>query len=275
MTVATRIDSLMASLQGLRQAVAAERDTGFEVALNTALDEAAAAVQSMKEGPRSLPTTVASFEQHEDSMKIHRNTDGSASILFSGGGIHTVTPSLGVDPVEAFKTAYGDRISGVTSSGKSAIELAAQQRAVRVADELATVSSTLSNQAKYGNGAATGFDPVHVRGYLESMAGQLAAAETSSDRYVTNAASQGASYLQRYLAPEQVAEMSQRQLLAANELMTQGGGVKTRNYLSPEDLDFIINKANDFPGAVWSPVGQAISLGAGSGEAAKYAAAQV
>jgi len=229
----------------------------------------------------SIPRPVAMMRDggvarmQDGGLVIQRNADGSASILFPGGGISTVRPTPGIDPVQALQQTYGDRISSVTSSGRTASELAAQQREVRAADELATVAATLANQPKYGGGAATGFDPTQVSGYLGSMAGQLAAPETSADRYVTEAASQGANYLSRYLPPEQVAGMTQRQLLAANELMTQGGGVKESNYLSNEDLDFILNKANDFQGAVWSPVGQAISLGAGSGEASRYSGPQV
>ncbi|MEY3047745.1 MAG: hypothetical protein RL424_1067, partial [Pseudomonadota bacterium] len=40
MTIVARIDGLIANLQGLRQAVEAERGAGFEAVLNAALDEA-------------------------------------------------------------------------------------------------------------------------------------------------------------------------------------------------------------------------------------------
>jgi len=229
----------------------------------------------------SIPRPVARMREggvaymQAGGLVVQKNADGTASILFPGGGIHTVRPTQGVDPVQALQSAYGNRISSITSSGKTAGELAAQQREVRAADELATVSATLANQPKYAGGAATGYDPSQVSRYLGSMAGQAAVPDTPADRYVADAAAQGASYLSRYLAPDQIVGMSQRQLLAANELMTQGGGVKENNYLSNEDLDFILNKANDFQGAVWSPVGQAISLGAGSGEAARYVGPQV
>jgi hypothetical protein len=270
MTIMTRIDGLIANLQGLRQAVEAERGAGFEAVLTAALDEADAVVGEVRGGSLSLPNAMTQAVQQTDALEVYRNTDGTASVLFPGGGIHTVSAAESVDLVKLLHNVYGNRISGVTSSGKSSIELADQQRAVRAADELATVTATLANRPKYAGGADTGFDPNHVSGYLGSMAGRLAVPDTSAERYVADAASQGAAYLSRYLASEQVAEMTQRQLLAASELMTQGGGVKESNYLSPEDLDFILNKANDFQGAVWSPVGQAISLGAGSGEAALY-----
>jgi hypothetical protein len=270
MTVVARIDSLIANLQGLKQAVSAERGTGFEVALNAALVEADAVVGHVKEGSLSPPIAMSNVAQQSDAVEVYRNTDGTASVLFPGGGIHTVSAAESVDLVQLLHNVYGSRISGVTFSGKSSVELAAQQRALRAADELATVSATLANKPKYIGGAATGFDPSHVSGYLGSMAGWAAVPDMPADLYVADAAAQGASYLSRYLAPDQISEMTQRQLLAANELMTQGGGVKEYNYLSNEDLEFILNKANDFQGAVWSPVGQAISLGAGSGEAALH-----
>jgi len=224
----------------------------------------------------SIPRPVAMMRDggvarmQDGGLAIQRNADGSASILFPGGGIHTVSPTQGVDPVQALQQAYGSRISGVTSSGQSASELAAQQREVRAADELATVSATLANQPKYGGDAGSGFNLSQVERYLSSGAGRAANPNISAEKYVSDAASRGSDYLLRYLPPEQVAGMTQRQLLAADELMTQGGGVKPSNYLSQEDLDFILNKANDYQGAVWSPLGQAISLGAGSGEASMY-----
>lgn len=290
MDVAASVDRLISSLQTFKSAipslergeVASEFDALFADAsakldrlasgsdLGAALDEASAIADGVGRSSSPLPAMMTSVRQPEQALAILRNTDGTASVLFPGGGIHTVSSAQGLDPVTALQSAYGDRISRVTSSGKSAVELAAQQRQVRVTDELATISATLANKPKYAGGAATGFDPIHIKGYLGSLAGQLANADVPADKYVSDAASQGAVYLSRYLAPEQVAEMTQRQLLAASELMTQGGGVKESNYLSAEDLDFILNKANDFQGAVWSPVGQAISLGAGSGEAARY-----
>jgi hypothetical protein len=60
MTVVARIDSLIANLQGLKQAVAAERGTGFEVALNAALDEADAVVGGMTAAPAPAPIAMTS-----------------------------------------------------------------------------------------------------------------------------------------------------------------------------------------------------------------------
>ena len=290
MNVAASVDRLISSLQTFKSAipslergeVASEFNALFADAsakldrlasgsdLGAALNEGSAIVEGVSRSSSPLPTMMTPFGLQENALQIYKNTDETASILFPGGGIHTVSSTGGRDPVAALQDAYADRVVGVISSGKSSIELAAQQRQVRVTDELATISATLANKPKYAGGAATGFDPIHIKGYLGSLAEQLANTDVPADQYVSKAASQGAVYLSRYLAPERVAEMSQRQLLAANELMTQGGGVKESNYLSVEDLDFILNKANDFQGAVWSPVGQAISLGAGSGEAARY-----
>ena len=290
MNVAASVDRLISSLQTFKSAipslergeVASEFNALFADAsakldrlasgseLGAVLDEGPAIVEGVSKSSSPLPTMMPTVMQPEQALSILRNTDGTASILFPGGGIHSVSSTDGRDPVAALQDAYADRVAGVISSGKSSIELAAQQRQVRVTDELATITATLANKPKYAGGAATGFDPIHIKGYLGSLAGQFAHTDVPADQYVAKAASQGAAYLSRYLAPEQVAEMTQRQLLAANELMTQGGGVKESNYLSAEDLDFILNKANDFQGAVWSPVGQAISLGAGSGEAARY-----
>jgi len=60
MTVVARIDSLIANLQGLKQAVAAERGTGFEVALNAALDEADAVVGTLTAAPGPTPVAMTS-----------------------------------------------------------------------------------------------------------------------------------------------------------------------------------------------------------------------
>lgn len=62
MTIVARIDGLIANLQGLRQAVEAERGAGFETVLNAALDEADAVVGALPSAPGVSPVAMAIAE---------------------------------------------------------------------------------------------------------------------------------------------------------------------------------------------------------------------
>ena len=62
MTIVARIDGLIANLQGLRQAVEAERGAGFEAVLNAALDEADAVVGTLPSAPGVSPVAMAMAE---------------------------------------------------------------------------------------------------------------------------------------------------------------------------------------------------------------------
>jgi hypothetical protein len=62
MTIVARIDGLIANLQGLRQAVEAERGAGFEAVLNAALDEADEVVGALPSAPGVSPVAMAMAE---------------------------------------------------------------------------------------------------------------------------------------------------------------------------------------------------------------------
>jgi hypothetical protein len=72
----------------------------------------------------------------------------------------------------------------------------------------------------------------------------------------------GRETLSKYLPPAEVNSMTDKQILAANELYYQGGGSATRkdNGLTKADIDWIRTKANDYNGAVNSPNKQAVTV---------------
>lgn len=211
-----------------------------------------------------------------NGLVIERNTDGTATINFPGGGIQTVSPTGGVDPVQALQQAYGSRISGVVSSNKTAGEQSQIAAGVRKAIDDATIRATVNETPviKSDEAANTGYSTADIQAYLNSNAnlaggdgtkyvnGQLV--PLSVDEYVQKLEDRGKTVLSQYLPAEEIANMSTKQLLAAEELWGQGGGAKEMNSLSVEDIDWIRNKANSFGGAVTSPNQQAISLGAGT-----------
>jgi len=199
---------------------------------------------------------------------IQKNTDGTVSILHSGGGIQTTS---GSNALQAMQAAYPG--ATVVDSGTTSGALASAQQAVRDARRAEVIAQTAAGQT-YGD-ADLGYDPNNVSAYISSDAakarfnpfGDEDSAQLSD--WYDSAINMGESALSRYLSPEEVAGMTDKQKLAAGELFTQGGGAKEYNYLSAEDIDFIQNKANEWGGAVADPTRQAISFGAGSGEYGK------
>lgn len=211
-----------------------------------------------------------------NGLVIEQNKDGTATINFPGGGQHTVSPTAGVDPVQALQQAYGSRVSNVVSSNKTAGEQSQIAANVRKAIENATVSATVNEKPviQSSEAANTGYSTADIQAYLNSEANKAGGDGTkyvngqlvplSVDEYVQKLQDRGKDVLSQYLSADEIAGMTSKQLLAAQELFFQGGGVKQSNSLSVEDLDWIKNKANTFGGAVASPNRQAISLGAGT-----------
>ena len=211
-----------------------------------------------------------------NGLVIEQNKDGTATINFPGGGQHTVSPTAGVDPVQALQQAYGSRVSNVVSSNKTAGEQSQTASSIRKTIQDATVSATVNEKPviQSSEAASTGYSTADIQAYLNSEANKAGGDGTkyvngqlvplSVDEYVQKLQSRGKDVLSQYLSADEIAGMTSKQLLAAQELYYQGGGVRPSNGLSVEDLDWIKNKANTFGGAVTSPNRQAISIGAGT-----------
>jgi hypothetical protein len=211
-----------------------------------------------------------------NKLVIERNTDGTATINFPGGGQHTVKPTAGVDPVSALQQAYGNRVSNVVSSNRTSAEQSQVAANVRQSIQNATVSATLNEKPaiQSDEAAKLGYSKADLQAYINSSANKAGGSATkiengravplSVDEYVKKMEDDGRQILSKHLPADVIAGMTSKQLLAAQELYYQGGGVRQNNGLSVEDLDWIKNKANTFGGAVTSPSRQAISLGAGT-----------
>ena len=111
-------------------------------------------------------------------------------------------------------------------------------------------------------GADTGYDAADIQSYLNSPAGKAARPGVTVAQFIDNELINGRATLSKYLPPAEVNSMTDKQILAANELYYQGGGSATRkdNGLTMADIEWIRTKANDYNGAVNSPRGQAVTV---------------
>jgi hypothetical protein len=115
MTIVARIDGLIANLQGLRQAVEAERGAGFEAVLNAALDEADAVVGALPSAPGVSPVAMAMAEP------APMRTAGTSfagflqqNLLTTADAARTARPNMrefmdatGADATDASELLYG------------------------------------------------------------------------------------------------------------------------------------------------------------------------
>ena len=116
MTIVARIDGLIANLQGLRQAVEAERGAGFEAVLNAALDEADVVVGGMTAAP--APTPVAMTNPVEMPLASRTGTSFDAflqrDLLTTAEAARAARPNMrefmdatGADATDASELLYG------------------------------------------------------------------------------------------------------------------------------------------------------------------------
>ena len=197
-------------------------------------------------------------------LTIEVNTDGTVSIRHPGGGFQTTASGGNTEEaIKSLKAAYGNRIGAVVQSNKTGSQVAEEQKSVRDTLRNAAVERTSQGVGIGGDQAAnTGFDTSDIQRYINSDANKLGPKYQSVDQFVSDSASQGRKALANVLPADQIQNLTTKQLLAAAELYFQGNGDTGRsNGISEKDLDFVLNKANDFRGAVISPNQQAISTG--------------
>ena len=195
-------------------------------------------------------------------ITIQVTSDGKTTVLFPGGGQQTVggTPE---QAIKALQDAYGDRVAGVVNSDKTLAELTQGQKDARQEVRNKAVTFTENNSGYYGAaGGKTGYSEDDIQRFINSDANKLGPGYTSVEEYVNKSAQIGEKHLSNYLSADEIAGMTTKQLLAANELYHQGNGDTGRsNGLSQKDLDWIKNNANSYQGITHSPNTQAISTG--------------
>jgi hypothetical protein len=125
-----------------------------------------------------------------------------------------------------------------------------------------TATSNSTTTVTKAAGADTGYNAADIQAYLNSPAGKQARPGVTVAQFVDNELINGRQNLSKYLPAAEVNSMTDKQILAANELYYQGGGSATRkdNGLTMADIDWIRTKANDYNGAVNSPRGQAVTV---------------
>jgi hypothetical protein len=125
-----------------------------------------------------------------------------------------------------------------------------------------TATSNSTTTVKKAAGADTGYDAADIQSYLNSPAGKQARPGVTVAQFVDNELINGRQNLSKYLPAAEVNSMTDKQILAANELYLQGGSSATRkdNGLTMADIEWIRTKANDYNGAVNSPRGQAVTV---------------
>ena len=196
-------------------------------------------------------------------LTIEVNNDGTATINFGGGAMHTVSPSsTSSDVVKSLQDAYGDRIGEVVQSGISSAEQANKSAGSRQNQRDDVLNRTQNGVGLITDTTGDGYSTEDIQNYVNSAANQAAGRFSSVEDAINKTAADGKRILSKYFSADEIAAMSTKQLLAASELNYQGNGDTGRtNGLSVQDLDFIVNKANSFAASVWSPNTQAISTG--------------
>jgi hypothetical protein len=263
------------------------RDWNAIMASSDPLAAARSATAQMYSNPAStnIPDRqVTTLDNPNNAPSIVRYTttlDGPAKEVY---GIVAADGTLLRGGFTTLEQAAGQGVNFGVGNIASTATLTPQQRttyeqqAKQSSDPV--VSSTANNKPALSSSSAAqlGYDPADIQRYLNSEAnraggygttmdvvnGQTVFTPMSTEQFVQKMAEDGKNVLSKYLSPQELNQMTQKQLLAAHELYYQGGGVRQSNGLSVEDVDWIKNKANDFAGAVVSPSFQAISTGAGT-----------
>ena len=196
-----------------------------------------------------------------DKVVITRFADGKAGILFPGGGIQS-SSEVGEDYVKKLKQAYGDRVSDIVDSSMTLEEAKAVQQGVRQEYRDAAVNYADRGSGYYANSATEeGYSVEDIQKYIDSSANKQGPGFQSVDEYINTRLERDERLVKDYFG-DAWDTMTTKQKLAAGELYYQGNGDTGRtNGLSAKDVDWVLNKANDFKGIVTSPNAQAISTG--------------
>jgi hypothetical protein len=165
----------------------------------------------------------------------------------------------------------GDAVKGKAAYDKIAADY------TKAGGNVANLPSVL-----YDETAGTYYNPERLSTNSTFKANNLGYSEEDINRYVNSDAAKtiskftgkpitAESHIQDTLAsgkqfatmsglfsPEEIAKMSNKQLLAAAELFTQGGGARKINGFTQQDVDFIRNEANNYGGLLYSANFQAL-----------------
>jgi hypothetical protein len=179
----------------------------------------------------------------------------AAAAAANGVSLADISRATGYNP---------DQVSGYFANAKvdtKALAGAAADTSGAGADTKAASSNSTTTVTKAA-GADTGYNAADIQAYLNSPAGKQARPGVTVAQFVDNELIHGRENLSKYLPAAEVNSMTDKQILAANELYYQGGGSATRkeNGLTMADIDWIRTKANDYNGAVNSPNKQAVTV---------------
>jgi hypothetical protein len=109
-----------------------------------------------------------------------------------------------------------------------------------------------------------GYSEEDVNRYVNSDAARVISNFTgkpiTAESYIQGTLADGKQFatMSGLFSPEEIAKMTDKQLLAAAELYTQGGGSRKINGFTQRDVDFIRNEANNYGGLLYSALFQAI-----------------
>jgi len=222
---------------------------------------AAAAIDNMQAQQQSQTTSSADAGA-VDKVTITQFADGKVGILFPGGGIQ-LSNSTDTDKVtKALQDAYGDRVSNIIQSSVTSDQAAEQQKSIRQDYRNKAVDFADRGSGYYaGSENEMGVSEEDIQKYIDSSANKQGPGYTSVDEFVQDSLNKADRLASPYFG-DAWDTMTDKQKLAAHELYYQGNGDTGRtNGLSAKDVDWVLNKANDFKGIVTSPNAQAISTG--------------
>ena len=217
-------------------------------------------VKSLAEsaGYTGTPTWMSDYEQ---TMGYQPSASTVTNTKLATDNLPGLYASLGGGDVTKGKAAYDKIAADYTKAGGNAANLPSL-----LYDETAGTfynPERLSTNSKF-KANELGYSESDLNSYINSDAAKTISKFTgkpvTAESYIQDTLASGRQFatMSGLFSPEEIAKMSDKQLLAANELFTQGGGSRKINGYTQQDVDFIRNEADNYGGLLWSPNFQAI-----------------
>jgi hypothetical protein len=206
----------------------------------------------------ATPVGIANYER---TMGYQPSASTVTNTKLATDNLPGLYASLGGGDATKGKAAYDKIAADYTKAGGNVANLPSL-----LYDETAGTfynPERLSTNSKF-KANELGYSESDLNSYINSDAAKTISKFTgkpiTAESYIQDTLTSGKQFatMSGLFSPEEIAKMTDKQLLAANELYTQGGGSRKINGFTQQDVDFIRNEANNYGGLLWSPNFQAI-----------------
>jgi hypothetical protein len=206
----------------------------------------------------ATPVGIANYER---TMGYQPSASTVANTKLATDNLPGLYASLGGGDVTKGKAAYDKIAADYVKAGGNVANLASV-----LYDQTA---GTFYNPERLSTNSvfkpnALGYSEEDINRYVNSDAAKILSRFTgepiTAESYIQDTLASGKRFAAAsgLFSPEEIAKMSNKQLLAAAELFTQGGGARKINGYTQQDVDFIRNEANNYGGLLYSALFQAI-----------------